>query len=187
MHVPFALLTAKQEARRITTPPLKETNNGRVRSLFTEVDNFTGGDTTSEADARSVPSSLNFGGGGATESDTMSSSGSSKQYNQAYRKAADPSASLSHWFDDEEEDSTRKDKRKKKSKPDFALNVPEHLPTSPLCPVNPRHPSGGNGVCVVSVLGELLLVENRQTDARATPVPRKKIRCGQAEEEAVRG
>ena len=30
----------------------------------------------------------------------------------------------------------------------FELNVPEHLPSSPLCPRNPKHKSGGKGVCV---------------------------------------
>lgn len=30
----------------------------------------------------------------------------------------------------------------------FELNVPEHLPNSPLCPRNPKHRSGGEGVCV---------------------------------------
>ncbi|MCJ1264287.1 accessory factor associated with RNA polymerase II [Lobaria immixta] len=30
----------------------------------------------------------------------------------------------------------------------FELNVPEHLPNSPLCPRNPKHRSGGKGVCV---------------------------------------
>ncbi|KAL8649762.1 MAG: hypothetical protein Q9210_004211 [Variospora velana] len=31
---------------------------------------------------------------------------------------------------------------------DFELNVPEHLPSSPLCPRHPKHKSGGKGVCV---------------------------------------
>lgn len=31
---------------------------------------------------------------------------------------------------------------------DFNLNIPEHLPSSPLCPMNPMHKSGGTGVCV---------------------------------------
>ncbi|MCJ1255525.1 hypothetical protein MMC24_003341 [Lignoscripta atroalba] len=31
---------------------------------------------------------------------------------------------------------------------EFELNVPEHLPSSPLCPKNPKHPSGGTGICV---------------------------------------
>lgn len=30
----------------------------------------------------------------------------------------------------------------------FELNVPDHLPSSPLCPKNPKHRSGGNGICV---------------------------------------
>ncbi|KAI8624543.1 hypothetical protein F5Y19DRAFT_480564 [Xylariaceae sp. FL1651] len=30
----------------------------------------------------------------------------------------------------------------------FEFNIPEHLPTSPMCPANKRHKSGGTGVCV---------------------------------------
>ena len=30
----------------------------------------------------------------------------------------------------------------------FELNVPEHLPSSPLCPKHPKHQSGGKGICV---------------------------------------
>ncbi|PMD47399.1 hypothetical protein L207DRAFT_560909 [Hyaloscypha variabilis F] len=30
----------------------------------------------------------------------------------------------------------------------FELNLPEHLPSSPLCPKNPKHDSGGTGICV---------------------------------------
>lgn len=30
----------------------------------------------------------------------------------------------------------------------FDWDIPEHLPNSPLCPANPKHPSGGTGVCV---------------------------------------
>lgn len=29
----------------------------------------------------------------------------------------------------------------------FEINVPDHLPNSPLCPANPMHPSKGQGVC----------------------------------------
>jgi hypothetical protein len=169
-YVILHLLTDKQEARRITTPPLKESSDGRIRSMFTEVDNFTGSDALSEADNRSFMSGLNNGGGGSTGSDTMSSSESSKQYNKAYRQAAAPNARAKHWFDKKEEEDNRKHKGKKKrknSKPDFALNVPEHLPTSPLCPANPRHPSGGNGVCVVSTISDCLLVEPLLLAARS--------------------
>ena len=30
----------------------------------------------------------------------------------------------------------------------FNLNVPDHLPSSPLCPKHPKHKSGGKGICV---------------------------------------
>ena len=30
----------------------------------------------------------------------------------------------------------------------FELNVPDHLPNSPLCPKHPKHKSGGKGICV---------------------------------------
>ena len=30
----------------------------------------------------------------------------------------------------------------------FELKLPEHLPSSPLCPKNPKHSSGGTGICV---------------------------------------
>jgi hypothetical protein len=36
----------------------------------------------------------------------------------------------------------------------FEINIPEHLPTSPLCPRNPKHKSGGRGVCVYHGRGE---------------------------------
>lgn len=27
------------------------------------------------------------------------------------------------------------------------LDIPEHLPSSPLCPMHPKHKSGGKGIC----------------------------------------
>ncbi|KAL8758092.1 MAG: hypothetical protein Q9184_004036 [Pyrenodesmia sp. 2 TL-2023] len=36
----------------------------------------------------------------------------------------------------------------KREKERFELNVPDHLPSSPLCPKHPKHKSGGKGVCV---------------------------------------
>ena len=31
----------------------------------------------------------------------------------------------------------------------FALNVPDHLPNSPLCPLSPKHKSGGKAICPI--------------------------------------
>jgi parafibromin len=36
----------------------------------------------------------------------------------------------------------------KKQQAQFELNLPEHLPSSPLCPKNPMHKSKGLGICV---------------------------------------
>lgn len=33
-------------------------------------------------------------------------------------------------------------------RPAFEMDLPEHLPGSPLCPKNPLHKSRGNGICV---------------------------------------
>ena len=35
------------------------------------------------------------------------------------------------------------------SREHFVLQVPDHLPNSPLCPKHPRHKSGGTGICPV--------------------------------------
>lgn len=29
----------------------------------------------------------------------------------------------------------------------FTLDIPDHLPSSPLCPLNPKHKSGGKTIC----------------------------------------
>jgi hypothetical protein len=31
---------------------------------------------------------------------------------------------------------------------DFEMEIPEHLPNSPLCPMHPKHKSGGMGLCM---------------------------------------
>jgi hypothetical protein len=31
----------------------------------------------------------------------------------------------------------------------FAFNVPDHLPNSPLCPLSPKHKSGGKAICPI--------------------------------------
>lgn len=41
----------------------------------------------------------------------------------------------------------------------FDFNVPEHLPNSPLCPKNPKHRSGGKGVCVYHGRNKTMPVE----------------------------
>ena len=44
------------------------------------------------------------------------------------------------------------------------LDVPEHLPNSPLCPRNPKHKSGGKGVCVYHGRNERLSLTDEMRD-----------------------
>ncbi|MCJ1225779.1 hypothetical protein MMC12_002428 [Toensbergia leucococca] len=54
--------------------------------------------------------------------------------------AVNRSSQESDWF--------RSKIREDQGEDEFALNIPMHLPNSPLCPKHPKHPSGGKGVCV---------------------------------------
>jgi hypothetical protein len=162
----------------VTTPPLKEAKaEGKVRSLFSEVDNFTDDPdhdqdrTRSEGDNRSdpYPSNSNSPGTGAETASTSSTKSSSK-INSAYRKAAASEGKVRHWFDQVSEDDAHKKERKREKREKFHWSVPEHLPNSPLCPANERHASRGVGVCVVSLLswiGTMRMTANVDTVSRA--------------------
>ncbi|KAK4993579.1 hypothetical protein LTR66_005961 [Elasticomyces elasticus] len=63
---------------------------------------------------------------------------------------------LDHISDEEEE-----------SENDFELNVPEHLPNSPLCPLNPKHKSGGKAICPLH--GRKKTVLRQYTDPTKDP------------------
>ena len=43
----------------------------------------------------------------------------------------------------------------------FELNIPEHLPNSPLCPRNPKHPSRGKGICVYHGRNRMMPIEEK--------------------------
>lgn len=130
--------------------------------MFTDVDDFGVSDAArSEADNRSQRSGLNNAGGAPSEPATVSSTEGPK-LNMAYRNATAADAtggSHTHWSDskraeDEKNKRQRAGERRnilQSRQEAFALSVPEHYPNSPLCPANPKHVSGGTGVCVVSV------------------------------------
>lgn len=107
------------EARRINTPPSpKSTLNKQLRGFFF--------DYNAPNESTSTPSP------DAVERHPLPSRGQRKR-----------SSSGTDWFRvklaaDEANDAQRP----------FDLNVPDHLPNSPLCPRNPKHRSGGNGICV---------------------------------------
>ncbi|KAF5533861.1 hypothetical protein FMEXI_11594 [Fusarium mexicanum] len=108
------------EARRIKTPPLAEdTANGRPRSFFTET----------------VP---------PTEDDGMEFS-SRRNSLQIVRRQSIVADTYEWW-----EKMPKKPVRRSpfQERPPFEFQLPEHLPSSPMCPTNEKHVSGGTGVCV---------------------------------------
>ncbi|KAF5708359.1 hypothetical protein FMUND_10630 [Fusarium mundagurra] len=108
------------EARRIKTPPLAEdTASGRPRSFFTET----------------VP---------PTEDDGMGSP-SRRNSLQTVRRQSIVADTYEWW-----EKMPKKPVRRSpfQDRPPFEFQLPEHLPSSPMCPTNEKHVSGGTGVCV---------------------------------------
>ncbi|KAK1831344.1 hypothetical protein QBC39DRAFT_434105 [Podospora conica] len=136
---PGCLLTqhAQQEAIRVDTPPLKEaTADGKPRGLFFDV---------------SGPSSDS--GPGGSESTSTRASKKERQKSEA-QEPAEPKRRR-EWWDPYPKTlaaatttaASRRDLIRKAAA--FEFDVPEHLPNSPMCPANPKHKSGGKGVCVV--------------------------------------
>ncbi|KAF5628602.1 hypothetical protein F25303_10402 [Fusarium sp. NRRL 25303] len=108
------------EARRIKTPPLAEdAASGRPRSFFTET----------------VP---------PTEDDGMGSP-SRRNSLQTVRRQSIVADTYEWW-----EKLPKKPVRRSPFQdiPPFEFQLPEHLPSSPMCPTNEKHVSGGTGVCV---------------------------------------
>ncbi|KAF8863201.1 hypothetical protein BDZ45DRAFT_738535 [Acephala macrosclerotiorum] len=127
------------EATRINTPPMSSgTPAIGARGFF-----FDLGKAGNEADTASPV--------------TSAGSGSAIGKPKSSPKASSPKASPREWW---EADSKHATTGNKLSHPiekhatraftpsAFELSLPpEHLPSSPLCPKNPMHSSGGNGVC----------------------------------------
>lgn len=119
--------TTLQEATRIQTPPLDEdTADGRARGFFTST---------------SLPT-VDGSGHSASESSTRSKRRSPRS--EMHRRCM--SGQTREWWE-------RVPKRPVRRNPvdrvrAFEFDIPEHLPSSPLCPANKRHNGGGSGVCV---------------------------------------
>jgi hypothetical protein len=146
------------EATRIPTPPLAP-----IGVEFNTGDMFT--DTQRRIEARPTVKA-----GGLWDSDTLlmsqtrmldSSDSEPESPNEiplartAVSSPAMPTGT-EEWFRvqtlDEEENDTGQFGRLEKgldvSREQFDWIVPDHLPGSPLCPISPKHKSGGKGICV---------------------------------------
>lgn len=109
-----------QEAKRVNTPPMfPGTPSVQPRGFFFDL-------ASSKAD------------------NTSGSAGSSIA---AKNRSNGTSPNLDWWEADTEHALTGSKSKSQPQPPSFELNLPEHLPNSPLCPKNPNHKSGGAGIC----------------------------------------
>ncbi|WDK11573.1 hypothetical protein CGRA01v4_02852 [Colletotrichum graminicola] len=112
------------EATRVKTPPThEETADGKPRGFFTEM----------------LPPRRN--------EDTWSplQTYKSASAKRLQGKCGDTLPKKpKEWWDAKQ----RTQSRKLTSLPKFEFDVPEHLPNSPMCPANPKHTSGGKGLCI---------------------------------------
>lgn len=128
-----------QEAKRINTPPISpSTPVMGARGFF-----FDLGKAGNEVDAASPATSA--GSGSATgkpkNSPKISPKLSPREWWEANSKHTATGNKSSHL--------SEKHPTRALTPSAFELNLPpEHLPSSPLCPKNPMHSSGGNGICV---------------------------------------
>jgi len=132
---------ASQKAIRVDTPPLKEdTADGKPRGLFFDV---------------SGPSDAGPSDSGAGGSESASTRASKKETHKNEAQALSEPKRRREWWDPYPKTlaaatttaASRRDLIRKAAA--FEFDVPEHLPNSPMCPANPKHKSGGKGVCVV--------------------------------------
>ncbi|KAL0944400.1 uncharacterized protein CTRU02_202287 [Colletotrichum truncatum] len=113
------------EATRVRTPPVhKNAVDGTPRSFFSDVvPPGVGNDT------------WNFG--------HLKSSAEEEQQQNGCKKNVLKNSK--EWWE------VKRRTRPKKALPGpqaFQFDIPEHLPSSPICPTNILHPSGGKGLCV---------------------------------------
>lgn len=120
-----------QEAVSVTTPPIKQSAGGNPKSIFMDIKHplpTYDSASSSASSAWAVPRVF------------------------SHRKGAE--AERREWWD-EPKALVRRDPVKGVSF--FEFDMPEHLPSSPMCPANPMHRLKGKGVCVVSSTVPLLI------------------------------
>ncbi|RDW92118.1 hypothetical protein BP5796_01512 [Coleophoma crateriformis] len=130
------------EAQRINTPPLPQlTPTGHRRGFF--IDMPTPEDDNDSEDA-------DFTRPGPHPGLHVPSSG----LHGIKRNRQSPSPAAREWFDASINTSARTCKSparnghfRASSPNNFQISIPEHLETSPMCPANPFHESGGAGIC----------------------------------------
>ena len=162
---PYAPTFLPSEARRIQTPPLNTAPSGsrKLRGYFSEYNATDDGDTPLSMSSYSIRpvSTRNESNSGSTArllptiagdiNDPMSSSKTAlgTEWYRAKINAIGADEAL--------------------TREQFVLSVPEHLPSSPMCPKHPKNKSKGKGVCVYH--GRNLSWSSRSASARPNDAP----------------
>lgn len=129
----------------VKTPPLKQSADGRPRSLFLDI-------------KHPLP----------TDDSVSSSTSSARAAPRVFPYRKEVVAERREWWD-EPKAPIRRDPIKGISY--FEFDMPEHLPSSPMCPANPMHELKGKGVCVVSDMRNKMVANPARTNGSLHIVP----------------
>ena len=129
------------EARRVTTPPLSDVyghtirSNKKLRGFFFDYSAPTGPGGRTDAAETPYVETPGFEGYPLPPEFRQRAEADRVERRDWYRAKMEA-------IDADGEDGGEL------SREEFVLQVPEHLPNSPMCPRHPRNKSGGKGVCV---------------------------------------
>ncbi|KAI1149748.1 hypothetical protein F4825DRAFT_453134 [Nemania diffusa] len=127
--------------RRLPTPSPVST----PISISTPISTHT--TTTNSGSANKNASSSSSGGGGGGTTNVGSSSTTTESSSKRSSRKAWWDVPVSHGVGFAS-DQQRQQRQQQRAAAAFRFDMPEHLPSSPMCPANKRHKSGGTGVCV---------------------------------------
>lgn len=154
-HSPRQASFLPSEMRRVNTPPVIKSRSNHHRGFFFDIRN-----APKEPDLQSPDGSLGqFDRRGSVLGRLPAKSSSiwSRKWNRSSQNVASPAEDEEHLspvpppvspvfrqrfdqysiVDDEDEDNES----------EFQLDVPDHLPSSPLCPLNPKYRGGVKAIC----------------------------------------
>ena len=159
-----------QSIRRVNTPPLVMEPGGKARGFFFDLTpppsdaklNSANSDSRSSFDFNSRSSSSHQSNNNSKQSSkpttpshtfmtsSVTSSGINPHTTRPFTsKPSTPNggAVSRQWWDCDEDTIVSRAERRPITRGSFVLDIPEHLPSSPLCPMHPKHKSGGKGIC----------------------------------------
>ena len=168
------MLISSQSIQRVNTPPLVLEPGGKARGFFFDLtpptkpkrsnsDSRSSYDFTRSQTSSSNPSHSNSNQvSSATTPSHATTFHSGTHFPNAHNPAINPHTTRPftskpstpnggiisrQWWDGDEDTIVSRAERRPITRGSFVLDIPEHLPSSPLCPMHPKHKSGGKGIC----------------------------------------